>query len=398
MNSFHMVTTKRIMKMKKSSGAHWKHKNWDLGSVIVALLGTILIMVTFLSHPHIEVLHHQIIFTQGIVASALIMGATFWLLIELFTPPGTTIIDLLARIVPAFVIGGLLGGFLGYEYHFGSYVLQPALSGNPNALLFLFSSMVAALAIIWNAAWSHSHGFRGQGGKHSRKMHMKESGTSKGKRSIIALFVIVFVILLIGPTASGMGGLFVHGHDSTHVLQAQSSTEYITGSAGAIPFGSVNGTATFDFPANTTTVYVQSNMTLAELNDFSASKIILSSSVKNFTVLMGTGTNSSDFTPIASSSSGNSSSASFPIQEYEILGNQSSPITFEITANVTSMSLHMATYGNSGLVTDFGPYQVLQTGYIIGAIMLFAAAFFSLSMYDISLKPMKASAIRGGRK
>ena len=78
-------------------------------------------------------------------------------------------------------------------------------------------------------------------------------------------------------------------------------------------------------------------------------------------------------------------------------GNQSSPVTFEITANVTSVSLSIAAYGDNGLVTVFGPYPVMQISYIIGAVLLFAAAFLEISVYDISLNGTPIGK-KGGKK
>ena len=187
------------------------------------------------------------------------------------------------------------------------------------------------------------------------------------------------------------------------MLQDESSVVYITGKSGPVPFGQVNGTASFDFPSTTAnnvttyshTVYVESNLTLAELNNFAVSKIILTANVKDFNVSMGTGINSTDFVPILSASSGNATSLSLAISPALLTGNQSTPVTFEIHANTTSMSLSISTYGNNGLVTVFGPYPVIQISYIIGAVLLFASAFLEISVYDIALNrgPQK-----GGRK
>ena len=140
---------------------------------------------------------------------------------------------------------------------------------------------------------------------------------------------------------------------------------------------------------------MESNLTLAELNNFAVSKIILTANVKDFNVSMGTGINSTDFVPILSASSGNATSLSLAISPALLTGNQSTPVTFEIHANTTSMSLSISTYGNNGLVTVFGPYPVIQISYIIGAVLLFASAFLEISVYDIALNrgPQK-----GGRK
>ncbi|MEM3193346.1 MAG: hypothetical protein QW292_14915, partial [Candidatus Parvarchaeota archaeon] len=115
----------------------------------------------------------------------------------------------------------------------------------------------------------------------------------------------------------------------------------------------------------------------------------------------GTGTNGTNFVPVVSGSSGNSTSISLAISPALLTGNQSSPVTFEIHANVTAMSLSISTYGNNGLVTVFGPYPVMQIAYIIGAVLLFASAFLEISVYDLSINGEPAAqegSRNGGRK
>ena len=178
-----------------------------------------------------------------------------------------------------------------------------------------------------------------------------------------------------------------------------------------MPFGSVNGTATFDFPSTTSnnvttyshTVYVQTDLTIAELNNFAVSKIVLATNANDFTAVMGTGNSSKSFSAIASVSSGNSTSATIHISPELLTGIQSSHIVFQLKANVTSMSIALHTFGNNGQVTVFGPYQVMQFTYLLGGVVLLASAFFSLSMYDMPFNmatgAMKgASSVRGGRK
>jgi len=386
------------------SGKRWSNPNWSLGAVIVALFGTFLLLVSLLSRPQLVILHHTVILTQGIVAPAILMGAIIWAIVEFFTPPGRTISDLLVRIIPAFIVGAFLGGLLGYMFNFGKYVIEPAFNGNPDALLFLVAVLAAGLAVTWNAAWSHKHGFRGQKSGKAVALTRSESGTSKGARGMLALLVIFIVAILIVPIGAGLGGLFVSGHDSSHVLQDQSVVEYVSGPSGPVPFGQANGTATFDFPSSTVnntttyshTVYVESNLTLAELNNFAVSKVILATNVKNFNVTMGTG-NETHFSPIASGSADNTTSLAFAVSPALLSGNQSSPVTFEISANVTSISLSIAAYGDNGLVTVFGPYPVMQISYIIGAVLLFAAAFLEISVYDISLNGTPIEK-KGGKK
>ena len=405
-----MVTTKKIKsKAKVKPKWHWTNKNWDFGAVIVALFGTFLLLVSLLSRPQIVILHHTVVITQGVVAPAIIMGAIVWSIVELFTPPGKTIEDLLVRIVPAFVIGGLIGGFLGYEYNFGTYVIRPAMSGNVDAVFFLISVLIASIAVTWNAAWQHMHGFRGQRGRRSHLLHSDESGSSKGARGMIALLIIFIAFLLIVPIGAAVGNAFVAGHDNSQVLQSESQTVYISSSSGPVPFGSVNGTATFDFPSTTSnnvttyshTVYIKTDLTIAELNDFAVSKIVLGTNVKNFTAVMGTGNASKSFVPILSETSGNSTSLAMHISPELLTGVQSSPVVFEINANTTAMSLAIHTYGNNGQVTVFGPYQVMQFTYLLGGVVLLASAFFSLSMYDMPVNMARGSikkAVGGGRK
>ena len=384
----------------------WNNPNWSLGAVIVALFGTFLLLISLLSKPQFVIMNHTVVLTQGIVAPAVLMGAIVWAIVEFFTPPGKSIEDLLVRIIPAFIIGAFFGGLLGYMYNFGDYVINPAFNGSADALLFLVSVLVAGLAIVWNAAWSHKHGFRGQKGKGSKVLTKSESGTSKGGRGMLALLIIFIVAILIVPIGAGLGNLFVSGHDSSHVLQDESSAVYITGTSGPIPFGQVNGTATFDFPSvtanNTTTyyhtVYLQTNLTLAELNNFAVSKLVLSTSDSgNVNVTTGTG-NMTDFTPIVTANAVNGSSVQLGISPQLLTGNQSAPVTMEITANVTSMSISVQTFGNNGLVTVFGPYPVMQVSYLLGAVLLFASAFLEISVYDIDIHAFGSEPVKGGKK
>jgi len=404
-----MVTTKKISKGSKSNGKvtpKWNNRNWSLGAVIVALFGTFLLLISLLSKPQFVIMNHTIVLTQGIVAPAVLMGAIVWSIVEFFTPPGKSIEDLLVRIIPAFIIGAFVGGLLGYLFNFGKYVINPAFNGNPDALLFLVSVLIAGLAITWNAAWSHKHGFRGQKGSGTRVLTKSESGTSKGSRGMLALLIIFIVAILIVPIGAGLGNLFVSGHDNTHILQNESSVIYIQGKSGPVPFGQVNGTASFDMPSvtanNTTTyyhtVYLQTNLTLAELNNFAVSKIILATSDKtNLNVTMGTG-NMTDFVPIVTSDAVNGTSVALAISPQLLTGNQSAPVTMEITANVTSMSITVQIFGNNGLVTVFGPYPVMQVSYLLGAVLLFASAFLEISVYDIDIHAFGSAPVKGGKK
>ena len=392
-----MATTKKVSKSGGSSGKirqKWNNPNWSLGAVLIGLFGTFLLIVSLLSKPQIVVLNHQVVLTQGVVAPAILMGAIFWALIEFFTPPGKSVEDLLIRIIPAFIIGGIFGGLLGYLFNFGGYVLNPAFNGNDDAILFLVSVFIGGLAITWNAAWAHKHGFRGQKSKGSRVMTRSESGTSKGARGVLALLIIFVAAIVVVPIGAGMGNLFISGHDNSHVLSSQTNIVYITGSTGPVPFGEINGTATFDFPSsyvgsNLTyhhTVYVQTNLTLGELNNYAVSKLIVATSYSGYVnITLGSGTNGSNLIPIISVSQKNGTSIPIDLAAPLLTGNQSSPVTMEVTANTTSMSLTVKAYGNNGLVTIFGPYSVMQTAYLVGSVMILAGAFLEVSVYDLNI-------------
>ena len=390
-----MVTTRRVSTKKKLK---WKNPNWDIGAAIVALIGSALLFISLLSRPSFSIIHQHVVLTQGIVAPAVIMGSVVWAIIEFFTPPSTGIKDLLIRIIPAFIIGALVGGTLGYMYHFGQYVIRPAMSGNIDALWFLIGILVAALAVTWNAAWSDKHGYLGQRGKGFRKLNTHESGTEKGRRGMLFLLIIVIVLLVAAPIGAAIGSAFVSGHDNTPVLSNVSDVQYINSKAGAVPFGTVNGTTTFDMPANVSTVYLQTNMTLAELNDYSVSHILLSTSISNYNLTVGTG-NVTSFAPLFSINVHNSTSTNITLPTYRLTGIQSSPLVLEITTPSSVVSVTLQAYGNNGFVTSFGPYQVLQASYLIGGIIMFASAFLVLSMYDLSLDAITGSfkASRGGK-
>ena len=382
-----MVTTK-VKKTKNK--LKWKNPNWDIGAAIVALIGSALLFISLLSKPSFDVVHQHVVLTQGIVAPAIIMGSVVWAIIEFFTPPSTGIKDLLIRIIPAFIIGALVGGTLGYMYHFGQYVIRPAMSGNIDALWFLVGILVAALAITWNAAWSDKHGYLGQRGRGFRKLVTRESGTEKGRRGMLFLLIIVIVLLVAAPIGAAIGSAFVSGHDNTAVRSNVSDVQYINSKAGAVPFGSVNGTATFDMPANVSTVYLQTNMTLAELNDYSVSHILLSTSISNYNLTVGTG-NMTSFSPLFSINVHNATSTNITLPTYRLTGIQSSPLVLEFTTSSSVVSVTLQAYGNNGFVTSFGPYQVLQAAYLIGGIIMFASAFLVLSMYDLSLDAITGS-------
>lgn len=313
-----MVTTK-VKKTKNK--LKWKNPNWDIGAAIVALIGSALLFISLLSRPSFSIIHQHVVLTQGIVAPAVILGIIVWAIVEFFTPPSTGIKDLLIRIIPAFIVGGLVGGILGYMYDFGDYVIRPAFSGNMSALLFLVSILIASLAVLWNAAWSDKHGFRGQKGRGIHALKTNESGTSKAKRGMFFLLIIIIVLLVAAPIGSAIGSAFVSSHDNSPVLSSVSQVTAINSKSAAVPFANVNGTTTFDFPANTSTVYLQTNMTLAELNNYAVSHLLIKSSVSSYTLTIGSGS-MAHFNPLVTVNVLNSTSQKVSLPTYRLTGVQ----------------------------------------------------------------------------
>jgi hypothetical protein len=379
-------------KTKKSIPTHVG--KWGIGELVIGLLATVLLFVGLLAKPTYTILDHVIVFNDGIIAPAIIFGAVIWAVIETFTPPGRGIPDLVWRAFAGFVIGGFIGGFLGYEFSFAQYIIVPAYAGNSAAILYLVSILIFGLVVIWDAAWSDKKGYMGQKGKGIKVLGSRESGSAKGARKMIGLVIALISVFLMIFLSAGIGHALVSGSDNSPVLQSEAATSYVYGSSGAIPFGQANGTATFDFPSttagNVTTyqneVWIRTNLTVAELNNFAVSKLVISSTDSHpSNVSIGTGYNVSSFEPFAYQSLKNMTSVSFSISPAYLTGNQSEDIMVLVQSNVTSMSVSFHAYGNTGLTTIIGSYSAEQTGYLIGTIFTFLAAILVAPWYDIGI-------------
>ena len=360
---------------------------WHIGELIVGGLASIVLLIALLAPPSYTTINNVEVFSDGIIAPAIIFGAIIWAVIETLTPPGKGTVDLIWRAFAGFVIGGFIGGFLGYEFHFANYILVPAYNGNGAAILYLVSILIFGVVVIWDAAWSDRKGYMGQ---HGSKVHtiaqFHESGTGKAARKFLGLFIALISVFLMIFLSASVGHALVSTNDNSSVLQAQSITTYVYDNTTAIPFAQVNGTATFDFPANVSEIWVQSNLTVAELNNFAVAKLVLSTSDSHAAnVSIGTGTNVSNFAPFAYQSLKNFSTASFAISPSALTGNQSANIMLLIQSNVTSISLTMHAYGNTGLVTSFGSYPAEQMGYLIGTIFTVLATVLVAPWYDIGV-------------
>lgn len=395
----------------KSSGKTKKNipthvGKWRIGELVIGLLATLMLFVGLLAKPTYTIVGHVVVFNDGIIAPAIIFGAVVWAVIETLTPPGKSILDLIWRAFAGFFIGGLIGGFLGYEFGFAQYILVPAYNGNEAAILYLVSILIFGLVAIWDAAWSDRKGYMGQKGSKVKSLNFKESGTGKAARKFLGLFIALISVFLMIFLSAGVGHALVAGSDNSPVLQSESITSYVYGSSGAIPFGQVNGTATFDFPSSTignvttysSQVWVRTNLTVAELNNFAVSKIsIATSDAHPANVSLGTGYNVSSFQPFAYESLKTLSIANFSISPSYLTGNQSTYLMVLIQSNVTSISMSIHAYGNTGLTTIIGSYSAEQTGYLIGTIFTFVAAILVAPWYDIGVFDRQDSAKKGGK-
>ena len=380
-----MVTTKRVSKKVKSHSKRWA--TITAGFILFALL-----LITFLSRPLLSSVHGDFIVSQGILFPAVVMSAIFWALIELFTPPGRSYMDLLVRYIPAVIIGLIVGGALGYLFNFGQLVIIPAYHGNVDAIFFLIVAFLSGTAIIFDAVWEHDKGFLGQHGKGIARTKYQESGKSKGRRLII-VSVILFVFIFVAPFMGGaIGHDLVSLHDDSSVLSSSSSVVYVRDPSGAIPFAVENNTATYD--ANSTTVYLVSGMTVAQLNQYAVSKVRLGTSFGTYNVTIGTGTDTS-FSPLATFHVLNTTDLSIKIIPSYLTGNQSNHLEFEITVPaIETQSVSIQAFGDNTAGAIFGPAVLLDGTYIVAGLIAGFATIFGLGFVDIDvsrLKPRRVS-------
>ena len=332
-------------------------------------------------------MHGSYIVSQGVLFPAVIMSSVFWALIELFTPPGRTYTDLLIRYIPALIIGLVIGGALGYFFNFGKLVIIPAYSGNVDAIFFIIVAFLSGTAIIADAVWEHDKGFLGQHGPHIKKAKYTESGKSKGRR-LIVVSIILMIFIFVAPFAgSAIGHDLVSLHDKSAVLTSSSNVVYVRDASGPVPFSVANNTAVYD--ANSTTVYVTSGITVAEMNQYAVSSLTLTTSMSTYNVTLGTGSDSS-FSPIATFEVKNSSTFSIPVLQSYLTGNQSSQIEFKIvTPAVETESVSIAALGDSTAGALFGPSVLLDGTYIVAGMIAGISTIFGLGFVDVDVSRVK---------
>ena len=130
-----------------------------IGIIIVSLISFAILTVSLFSRPAYVIEGHKLILDQSTITPGLVLGVAIWAIIELFTRKAKGIVDLIVRPVIGFILGLIFGGFLGYEFNFGQYVVVAAMSGNPAALYFLFSIFAFVIVMIADAAFAHRRKF-----------------------------------------------------------------------------------------------------------------------------------------------------------------------------------------------------------------------------------------------
>lgn len=131
------------------------HKRMSTGAVVLAVLVIFTELLVTMAHTSITVTGNTVVVGQGVALMAIMMGSLFWALVEMFTRPGHHWYTLAARFFTAYVVGGFLGAFLGYEFNFGQFLVIPAKSGNMLAIFELAGFLFVFVVIVADAAWLH---------------------------------------------------------------------------------------------------------------------------------------------------------------------------------------------------------------------------------------------------
>ncbi len=152
-----------VTKTKKSTGKMKSFRKFSdekgIGIIIVSLISLGVLTISLFSKPAYIVEGHTFILDQSTITPGLVLGVSIWAIIELFTRGAKGIVDLIVRPVIGYILGLIFGGFLGYEFNFGQYVVVAAMSGNPAALYFLFSIFAFVIVMIADAAFAHRRKF-----------------------------------------------------------------------------------------------------------------------------------------------------------------------------------------------------------------------------------------------
>ena len=129
---------------------------FDVGAIVVAVIAIMTMLVVYLVPPQLTIFNHRLVVTKGIIVPGLLVGALLWGIIEIYTSRGKGKVDVILRPLLGFIIGVLLGGYLGYEFNFGQYIIVPAFHLNLYALYEFVAIFIAYVMFIIEAAWWHN--------------------------------------------------------------------------------------------------------------------------------------------------------------------------------------------------------------------------------------------------
>jgi len=130
-------------------------KDFDYATGIIAGLIIITAIITFFSRPSISLIGGKLIITQGLIIPSLIIGTMIWSVFEVFTKATKKAYDIIIKVIIAFPIGLLIGGFIGYESNFGSLIVTPAYNGNVYALFDLISIFIFLVVLVATNVYYH---------------------------------------------------------------------------------------------------------------------------------------------------------------------------------------------------------------------------------------------------
>ena len=306
-------------------------------------------------------------------------------------------------------------------------------------------SFLAVFSLIWTTAWAHTHGFKGIRTSGSKVLNFKESGPSKVKRVMVALFVIVAVMVLLVPAGAELGHLAASGHDVDTLGYCESGVNNLCTSTQVFSVRDKNSASSFthevdefgyetifEMPSHKVTnktgalvtefyntAYITTNLTEKELNNYALSEIQMyvcnQAITANVTIGTGvaynpsalpsgtTGTNATTFVPIETYHMNDTEYAKFYLQPDMFLGNQSLLITYEIqtTKNITTnLEMYSLYTGNPSGITIFWPYSMIQASYLIGGALLLIFIPVSIPMIDMDTSKVSGKVRRknGGRR
>ena len=217
-----------------------------------------------------------------------------------------------------------------------------------------------------------------------------ETAKGKGRRFFLAIIIFVLIAFAAIPAFASLGQ-YIGDSSTSVVLKPQSDILYVYNSSDVgIPFAQSNLSVAYDMPVNQTTSYIETNLTVAELNDFAVEKIVLNLAYSgNITERLGFGTNGSNFLPVISVNVHNVTRTNFTIQPQYVTGNQTQYLMFQLISNDSAYSFSIQAYGNSGLQTMFGPIAGEDIGYALGGTVIFVLSGVAAIFYDIDFRRKK---------